>query len=198
MQVAQTRYTGTALMRVLTQLGLTDQTLAILHELEDAGIKLEARQFNALLHGLAEAEGGEEAGMSAVVRVFLRMWLEEGVVPDRKSYNALMNASSRVMHRSDGRLAQFFLAFMLQSDVPPEVCVCVCARARVCVCGVCVCVCVCVCNMCVSLDFCPLSLPLPLLRLLLRLCVQVDSFDIALSISLSLSLSRYIHTYIHT
>jgi len=53
--------------------------------------------------------------------VFLRMWLEEGVVPDRKSYNALMNASSRVMHRSDGRLAQFFLAFMLQSDVPPEV-----------------------------------------------------------------------------
>ena len=183
-------------MRVLTQLGLTDQTLAILHELEDAGIKLEARQFNALLHGLAEAEGGEEAGMSAVVRVFLRMWLEEGVVPDRKSYNALMNASSRVMHRSDGRLGQFFLAFMLQSDVPPEVCVCVCARACVCVCGVCVCVCVC--NMCVSLDFCPLSLPLPLLRLLLRLCVQVDSFDIALSLSLSLSLSLYIHTYIHT
>ena len=69
--------------------------MAVLHELEDAGIKVEARQFNTLLHVLAEAEGGEEAGVSAVVRVFVRMWMEEGVAPDRQSYNAIMNASTR-------------------------------------------------------------------------------------------------------
>ena len=112
-RVAHTVSTATALMRVYAQLGLTSEACSLLAQLRAAGLSVQAHAYNTVMHGLAEAEDGD---FLEIMQVFRRMWLYDGVAPDRQSFNALINASRHEAGRF-GHLGQFFLAFVLESPV---------------------------------------------------------------------------------
>jgi len=57
---------------LLVQLGLQEEAVALLAELREHGVRLEARSYNVILHTLAE----EDNGASLVLRFLRRMVCE--------------------------------------------------------------------------------------------------------------------------
>ena len=120
--------TGTAMSRVLGQLGMAKEAFEVMQELQESGHVLGTRSFNTMLHVTNDCR----MDISESVAIFRDM-IHHGCKPDRKSYNALISntvqlsspassfALDRLQHESlAGRLSTFFLAFMISSGVRPE------------------------------------------------------------------------------
>jgi pentatricopeptide repeat protein len=118
--------TGTAMSRVLGQLGMAKEAFEVMQELQDSGHSLETRSFNTMLHVVADCR----MDISESVAVFRDM-IHHGCKPDRRSFNALISntlsypassfAFDHLQHESlAGRLSTFFLAFMTSSGIRPE------------------------------------------------------------------------------